>query len=253
MISFRLILFSALLLVAATVPVSAQRDQGGFIAPSDSLQQYLPVEKIIFLPGDGFTFYEFPNGEFKGKILPGPPHQPPPGSEADTLTSATVMGASIRPQLLTTDSFFETTNKRFHLSFSQQMDDHIFVLGESYKGWIPVSDILTKGFKLVYWMEFYGEKKGRVIHPIEKTAAIRMSPYADAPVIATADELYSEITTSGKCEGSFCNVKVTQYKNPYDATKSKEENVEKKYKGWIRIIDEEGKPMVAHYIESNID
>lgn len=253
MISTRFIVLKLLFLAAAIGPTSAQKDQGGFIVPTDSLQQHLPQEKIIYLPENGFTFYDFPNGEFKGKILPGPPSQPAQGSEADTLMRATVTGPSIRPQLLTPDSFFETTNERFHLTFSQQIEGNIFVLADSFKGWIPVSDILAKGFKFVYWMEYYGEKKDRIIHPLKKTASMFISPYPDAQVIATADELYSEITTTGKCEGSFCHVKVTQYKNPYDPTKSKEENVEKKYKGWIRIIDEEGKPLVAHYTEGIIE
>ena len=73
-----------------------------------------------------------------------------------------------------------------------------------------------------------------------------MGPGMGSPIIEVADELYSEITTLGSCEGLFCRVKVVQYNNPYDPEKTKEENVLKKYRGWIQVIDGEGKPLVAN-------
>ncbi|MEQ9412457.1 MAG: hypothetical protein RIF39_01430 [Cyclobacteriaceae bacterium] len=236
------------LLLCAIVPAVAQRDQGGFLAPGDSLQKIVPYERIIFLPEDGFTFYEVPNGEFKGKILPGPPLNPP-GSiidDIDTLMTSTITGAHIRPQLLSIDTYFETSDDRYHLTFDRQQNEHVRILSGNFQGWISVEEIKNKGFILTSWMEFYGEAKGNMIHPREKIASIRISPYADATIIETADELYSEISTLGECEGSFCKVKVVQYKNPYDPTKSKEENTLKKYKGWLQIIDDEGQPLVAH-------
>jgi hypothetical protein len=230
----------------AVLPSFGQRDQGGFITPNDSLKKLVAVEKIIYLPADGFTFYTVPNGEFKGKILPGPPLNPPGAVEIDTAMTSTITGASIRPQLLGLETFFETTDDRYYISFSQQKDNHVLVLSDSYQGWISLDEIKRKGFNLTSWMEFYGEVKGQMIHPREKIAPILLSPYPDAQVIEVADELYSEISSTGKCEGSFCKVQVVQYKNPYDQTKTKEENVLKRYKGWLQIIDDEGRPLVAH-------
>lgn len=229
------------------VAAFAQRDQGGFIAPGDSLQKVMPHVKVIYLPQGGFTLFDLPEGEFKGKILSGPPLNTPGNSlEMDSLLTSTIMGASIRPQLLSLDTYFETFDNQYYLSFDKREGDYIRVLNNSYQGWIAVEEILNKGCVLISWMEFYGESKGNAIHPREKIADIRSAPYPDAPVIETADELYSEIITQGKCEGSFCKVNVVQYKNPYDPDKSKEENVLKKYKGWIQIIDDEGNPLVAH-------
>lgn len=225
----------------------AQRDQSGFIIPNDTLKLSLPAQRYIYIPENGFTFFEVPNGDFKGKILPGPPLHLRSDPEVDSLLSATITGAYIRPQLLDRDNFFETFDDRYYLSFSKQQDGYLFILDNSYQGWARVDDIVQKGFRLVYWIEFYGETKGRMIHPREKTASILLSPYADAQEIGVADELYCEIITTGKCEGPYCTVKITQFKNPYDPAKTKEENILKKYKGWMRIIDDEGKPLVAHY------
>jgi len=234
--------------LASFFQANAQRDQGGFISPGDSLRNLLPKERIIFLPRDGFTFYEVPNGAFKGKILPGPPLAlRNPAEELDTLLNSTITGASISPQLLTISSYFETSDNRFYLTFDQQQDSCVHVLGDSYRGWIPLEEILKKGFVLVSWMEFYGETKGRLIHPLEKIAPILTGPYPDAKVIEVADELYCEITSTGKCEGPYCKVNVVQYKNPYDHAKSREENLLKKYKGWLRIIDDNGRPLVGHH------
>lgn len=238
--------FFGLLLITIS-PANAQRDQGGFLVPGDSLQKVFPIERVIFLPEDGFTFYTVPNGEFKGKILPGPPLNPPGSAlDVDTLLTSTLTGASIRPQLISIDTYFETSDDRYHIPFDRQQDGFVRILSDEYQGWISLDEIESKGFMLTYWMDFYGEEKGNMIHPREKVAAIRISPYADAPVIETADELYSEITTLGICEGLFCKVQVIQFKNPYDPSKSKEENILKKYKGWLQIIDEEGQPLVAH-------
>lgn len=224
-----------------------QRDQGGFIVPGDSLQQISPAERHIFIPENGFTFFEVPNGDFKGKILPGPPLHLRSDPGIDTLLSATITGAYIRPQLLERDNFFKTLDDCYYVSFSKQQDDHLLILENGFEGWVPMKDITKKGYKLIYWMEFYGETKGRMIHPREKTAPILMSPYPDAQEVGTADELYCEIISTGKCEGSYCSVKITQFKNPYDPSKTKEENTLKKYKGWMRIIDDDGRPLVAHY------
>lgn len=231
------------LAMMAGISTIAQRDQGGFIAPGDSLMKFLPSEKTIYLPADGFTLYDVPHGEFKGKILPGPPLN---SLEIDSLLTSTITGTQIKEQPLALELYFETFGNRFYLSFGQRQDDHIRVLSNLFQGWIAIEEIKKKGFKLISWMEFYGESKKNTIHPTEKIAAIHAKPYPDAPVVATADELFSEITTIGKCEGSFCMVNVIQYKNPYDPSKTKAENVLKKYKGWIRIIDDEGKPLVAH-------
>lgn len=224
-----------------------QLDQGGYISPGDSVFNSVRQERILYLPQNGFSFYEVPNGTFKGKILPGPPlallNSDP---EIDTLTSATLVGSSIRPQLIPRNFFFQTIDDRYYLSFEQKQDDFVLVFKETFQGWISVEEITRKGFELVTWMEFYGKSKGRMIHPIEKLAPIRLLPSADAKILETADELYSEISSTGKCEGLYCFVNVTQYQNPYDPTKSKEENISKKYKGWIQIIDELGKPLVAH-------
>ena len=242
---FRSVFFGLLLITISTA--NAQRDQGGFLMPGDSLQKVLPVEKIIFLPEDGFTFYTVPNGEFKGKILPGPPLNPTGDVlDLDTLLTSTITGTRIRPQLLSIDTYFETSDDRYHMTFDLQQNEHVRVLSNEFQGWISLEEIKSKGFILTSWMEFYGEKKGNMIHPREKIAPIRLSPYVDAPVIETADELYSEISTLGICEGLFCKVQVIQFKNPYDPSKSKEENILKRYKGWLQIIDENGQPLVAH-------
>lgn len=237
------------LLLCAIAPAAAQRDQGGFLAPGDSLKKTLSYERIIFLPQDGFAFYEVPNGDFKGKILPGPPLNPS-GSvlDMDTLLTSTITGASIRPQLLSIDTYFKTSDGKYYLTFDRQQDAYVRVLNDAYQGWMSIDEIKSKGFVLTSWLDFYGAEKGNMIHPIEKVAAIRTSPLADAPIIETADELYSEITTIGVCEGLFCKVKVVQYKNPYDPTKTKEENILKTYKGWLQIIDVEGQPLVAHNV-----
>ncbi|MGE0587495.1 MAG: hypothetical protein AB7O48_02910 [Cyclobacteriaceae bacterium] len=241
------ILFTAGFAFVLVSVAQAQRDQGGFIVPNDTLQLSLPTQRYIYIPENGFTFFEVPDGDFKGKILPGPPLHLRSDPEVDSTLSATITGAYIRPQLLDRDNFFETSEDRYYVSFSKQQDGYIQILEHGYQGWARVDDIIQKGFKLVYWMEFYGETRGRMIHPREKTASILMSPYADAQEIGVADELYCEIISTGKCEGSYCSVKITQFKNPYDPEKTKEENILKKYKGWMRIIDDEGKPLVAHY------
>lgn len=246
MASGRLMLPLIIVLLSASVGFS-QEDQGGYVAPGDSVFNSLRHEKIFYLPQDGFSFYEVPNGDFKGKILPGPPleliNSDP---EIDTLLSATLVGTSFRPQLLSINHFFQTSDERYHLTFNQKENDHILVSIESFQGWISVEEITRKGFELVTWMEFYGKSKGRMIHPVDKLAPIRLLPSSDAKIIETADELYSEISSTGKCEGPYGFVHITQYRNPYDATKSREENIVKKYKGWIQIIDESGNPLVAH-------
>lgn len=228
-----------------SVGAIAQQEQSGFLKPADSLSKKLPTENIIYLPKDGFSFYEFPYSSFKGKILPGPPIEVEIETATDSLLKSTITGVAIRPHLVSIDNYFEASNSTYHLMFDQLKDDHVLVFGDSYHGWISTQEISEKGFTLVTWMDYYGKSKGLSIHPINRIASIYQYPNAEAKVIGTADELYSEITTTGKYESTFCFVKVIQYRNPYDPEKSREENTVRKYKGWVQIIDEEGKPLVA--------
>jgi len=235
-------------LLFLSIPLFGQMDQAGFIAPGDSLQKHLPARNIIFLPQHGFSLNESPYGEFKGKILPGPPldHQ---NEALDTLLTATIAGNQIRTQLLTPDLFFETMDSSYYLTFTQQRDDHVFVVIDEFQGWLSTDEIRRSGFRMVFWMEFYSQSKNRLIHPLSKTIPIYSKPMEGSPTVAIADELYSELITTGKCDGSFCWVQVVQYKNPYDPSKTKSENVLKKYKGWIRVIDETGQPLIAHHAQ----
>lgn len=243
---YRLRLVFILFLTLSAQLLLGQEDQGGFLTPADSLGQVLPKKNIIYLPSEGFSFYESPLGDFKGKILPGPPLQQKEDGTVDTLLMATLVGNQIRSTVLYPEAFFESTDSCFHLAFSQQRDDFLFINSDQFQGWISLDEVRKKGFKIISWMHFYGESKGRMIHPREKTIAVKSVASDKAALVDTADELYSEITSTGKCENNYCFVKIVEYKNPYDPTKPKEENILKKYKGWIKIIDEEGKPLVAH-------
>lgn len=239
-----------LLMVIAitTAPMAfSQLDQGGYISPGDSVVKSMRDNRIIYLPQGGFSFYEVPNGAFKGKILPGPPLNIDGNeTEFDSLITSTITGTSIRPQVIPIANYFQTTHERYYLAYEKRIDDFVLVLGDSFQGWISIEEITKKGFELTSWMDFYGKSKGLMIHPVEKLATIRMLPASTAKAIATANELYSEISLTGKCKGSFCLVQVTQYKNPYDPAQSKEKNILKKYKGWIQVVDEDGQPLVAH-------
>lgn len=231
-------------LVISTM-VFAQRDQGGFIMPGDSLLTSLPADSMIYLPQNGFALYEVPAGSFKGKILPGPPLGSFIEKSSDSLLNSTLVGVTSRPMLISKDNYFETLDYRYYLSFDQQKEDYVLVFSESNPGWIALEEIKAKGFVIINWMQFFEKSKGLMIHPLNKIAPVLLSPKQEAKVVENADELFSEISLTGKCEESHCFVKVTQFRNPYDSQKSREENILKKYKGWIQIIDDNGKLLVA--------
>jgi len=239
--------FGVFLLTLTLSPAIAQFNQGGYIAPGDSLMKFITDNHRIFLPEDGFNLFDVPNGNFKGKILPGPPlYFDGPYLEIDTMLTSTFVGITNEPKLLSTDYYFNTISEQYYLAFDQLQDNYLRVFSDNYRGWISLDEIKAKGYEIISWMKFYGATKGMLIHPREKLAPILVGPTQNAAIIETADELYSEITLLGKCQGIFCMVNVVQYRNPYDPTKTKEQNILKKYRGWIQIIDAEGKPLVAH-------
>jgi hypothetical protein len=226
--------------------IASAQEPAGFIAPSDTLAMRLPDSRVVYLPGNGFTLFKTPGGEFLGKILPGPPIDNEDRKTTDSLLASTLTGAGIRSQLLPVETYFETEDSCFHVAFNKRENNHVRVSIDGIYGWISLEEIQASGFVLISWMDFYGRTKGKKIHARSKIAPIRKSPSPAAEVIETAEELYSEITSTGKCEGRFCLASVIQFKNPYDTTLTKEENIVKKYKGWIQIVDENGSPLVAH-------
>lgn len=248
----------AVLLCSVYSLARAQHDQGGYIAPSDSLRATYPLTRVIFLPSDGFTFFQTPNGEFAGRITPGFPRNAPgahaPIPPEDSLLYASISRAKIRPTYLDLSFFFETSDDRFFIPFTQRRDGYVQIEQGAMAAWIAISDIEKAHFRLVSWMEFYGKEGTLVVPPPQTKRTLRRGPYADAEAIVDIEENYFEVRvitydaeSTTCCEGSFCYVRATRYKVPpclgggYDAS-----NIVGVYEGWLQCIDDKGQRLVHH-------
>lgn len=248
----------AILLCCFHIGVSAQYDQGGYIAPSDSLRATYPSTRAIFLPKEGFILFDVPNGEFAGHIRPGILYNAPGGlpfvPPEDSLLYASVGGMKMRPTYLDLSFFFETSDDCFFIPFTRRKDGYVQIADDMMSSWIAIEAIEKAHFKLVPWMDFYGKAGTIVVPPPQTTRPIRQSPYADAEVVVEIDENYFEVQvveydkeSRRCCEGPFCYVRATHYKVPpclgggYDKS-----NIVGIYEGWLQLIDEHGKRLVLH-------
>ncbi|WP_375561086.1 hypothetical protein ACE193_00605 [Bernardetia sp. OM2101] len=237
--------------------IFAQYNQGGFIVPNDSIKKDYPYENSIFLPKEGITYYDAPNGSFLGKIRMGKPLLSQHENKTDSLLSSTISGTVLRPTLLDFENYFETFDDCFYLKFSEQKEGFIKIVNGNYgktpksAAWVSVDSLEKHNFKLNYWLDFYGSE-GMIIHPKEKTHVIHENPYLDAPIIETINEdeyvvqiiSFDEGTTT---EGLFAKVKVIKYKiHPCYGGDTSKKNIIKEFEGWIQIIDQKGKSLVAH-------
>ncbi|MEQ9300976.1 MAG: hypothetical protein RIF33_20545 [Cyclobacteriaceae bacterium] len=234
----------------------AQADQGGFIIPGDSIKVRLPIQRNVYIPLEGFTLYDGPNGDFSGRILAGSP-QNSPGTSApvpDHLKNmqASITGIARRPEALDLSFFFETYDDCYYIRFDRKESGFVRVLGDATEDWLSITDIERSGFKLVSWIDFYGEIGRMVVPPHNASLPLRASPYADAEILLEIDENHFEVEVipfeeGQSCEGSFCYVRVTQFKlhpcygGEYDA-----DNIVKERTGWLQFIDEDGARLVFH-------
>lgn len=248
----------AMLLICSHLVASAQQDQGGYIAPSDSLRATYPPTRAIFLPKEGFILFDVPNGEFAGHIRPGILYNAPGGlpfvPPEDSLLYASVSGMKRRPTHIDLSFFFETSDDCFFIPFTQRKDGYVQIADDMMSSWIAIEAIEKAHFRLVPWMDFYGKVGTIVVPPPQTTRPIRHSPYADAEVVVEVDEDYFEVqvieydkTTGSCCEGLFCYVRATRYKlHPCYGGGHTKNNIIDVYEGWLQFIDGKGKRLVVH-------
>lgn len=234
----------------------ALAQSGGFIVPHDSMKSEFPIEKAVYLPTKGFNFYGAPNGNYAGRILSGPP-QNPPGTPAPIPSHLKNLQASmqmqgIRPQALDLSFFFETYDDCYYVSFDKREDGFLRITNGASVGWLSIEEVEKAGFKVVTWVDFYSEIGKIIVPPSNTKSSLRSSPYADAETLVKIDEDYFEVEVTAfdeglSREGSFCYVKATQFKiHPCYGGEYDEENVVKVYEGWIQVVDLDGQRLIFH-------
>lgn len=225
----------------------AQQDQGGFLTPTDSARSLYASEHILLLPKTGFVLYDAPNGNYAGKIAFGFPPNASGGvapGNIDTNFMSYFAPFNSRPVAIPIESYFESSDDCFHLSFKAQRDGFVQTSGGL---WMAISQILESGFKLVNWMDFYTSGTKQLEPLPEKKLVLRESPYMDAKIILDIDNYYFFILLDPETEGYFAQAKVYQvHAHPCNDGALEGDNVLQIYHGWIQIIDEAGQPMIAH-------
>lgn len=231
--------------------ILAQTDKGGFIVPLDSTM--FPTNNVIYLPKDGFVFYDKPNGEYAGRIsriLP-PNIQIPANIPKDLY--ATVSRRNIRPTVLDLSYFFKTKDNCFYVPFDKQEAGFVRIMPSPLEAWVSVETIKQVGFKLTNWIDFYNIPDKTITIPPHKLLPLLMSPYLDANKIVDLDGKKNYIIktipfdseSKSCCEGLFCYVEAIQYKeNPCKKRNYSHQNILKIYKGWLKIIDESGDKLI---------
>lgn len=237
----------------------AQTNLSGFIAPADSLARMLQGENILYLPEDGFTLYGNPaKSDSIGKIIPLVANQkalkPPKFRD---LTQATIYLKGNKPNIISGYNYtFKTYDDCLHLHFSYYQNGFVKVLDNygTSPFWISEDEVTTKGFKLTHWIDFYGTVGMYITTYPNSTISLLKSPFNDSDTLTEIDENHFEVkikyfdeSEAVCCEGLFCYVEATQYKvHPCFGGTYDKENIVQKLKGWIKVIDEQGKRLIMH-------
>jgi hypothetical protein len=229
----------------------AQADQGGFLAPI-SPNEY-PAEQAIYLPPSGFVLFDRPNGTGIGRISHQLPStiQVPPGQSPWLYASVSLRHAT--PQLLDYSCLFHTHDDCRYLLFGERDGGFVRLACPPYDGWISLETAQELGFRPVGWLEYYGTEGQSLVPFPDQTTPLLASPYADAPLVASlAGERFDIRVVAfegGTCtEGPFCAVEVVEYReNPCNTLLTEEQNLVRRMKGWIRIIDDSGHRLLMHH------
>lgn len=151
---------------------------------------------------------------------------------------------------ITVSDLYHLTDETYAIPYYKYEKDYVLLFTyNTVQYWASVNDINSKNYKVLGWKNYFIENKGAFCWANADSLVLKEGPYEDGKDIVTlnTDTHAIEIIgyDGGFCEGAWCKVRVTIYKeNPCRGEIKESENVIKKVEGWIKLIDKKGLPTV---------
>jgi len=235
--------FSILIFILITNLTFCQVFKNGLILPDKNKDE---KNCCIYVPKNGFKIYDD-----KGKLI-GTLTRNVKQNKGDQSAYRIyfVSTSSKKEELIEIDNFKEIGYEVWALTYNQINGDFVKldILEKNY--WINISETQNAGFKLTNWQKFFSDMTGILLgfYPNEPGLNLRNEPDANSKLIRTLKGDVCQISLTKENKGLWSKVKVIVTKeNPCGTDLTEEENIIEEIEGWIKIVDDEGKPNLWYY------
>jgi hypothetical protein len=221
-----------------------QTFQNGLILPDKNEDQEICC---IYSPKDGFEIYDGPNGKLIGRLTRNVTQNI--GDQSfyriyfvDNLTKT--------EQLIGLESFQEIAYEVWALAYKKINGDFVNLNIENKNYWLKITDLQKVGFTLTNWQTFLSNNTDNLLGFYAKDPGLnlREQPNLNSRIIRTLKGDVNQISPTKEHRGNWTKVKVIISKeHPCSTDLTEKENIIEELEGWIKIVDDEGRPNVWYY------
>jgi hypothetical protein len=221
-----------------------QTFQNGLILPDKNENEEICC---IYSPKEGFEIYDGPNGELIGRLTRNVTQNT--GDQSfyriyfvDYLTKT--------EQLIGLENFQEIGYEVWAITYKQINDDFVNLNIKNKNYWLKITDLQKVGFTLTNWQTFLSNNIDNLLgfYANDPGLNLREQPNLNSRIIRTLKGDINQISPTKEHSGHWTKVKVIFSKeHPCGTDLTEKENIIEELEGWIKIVDDEGKPNVWYY------
>lgn len=240
MINYRFLIISILLLLNVQILFS-QEFKSGLILPKSTEDWYSEKYCCIISPDRGFSIFNKPKGKKIGNLK-----RKNSSNEQSKYQIFISLNTSADQPF---ENYREIGYEIFAINFIASKDGFL-KLNDKTDLWLSQSEIEKQNFKPISWKDFLLKQNEKVLgfNANEPGLNVRKGPNSDSEVIGSCRGDLFEIKLTKEFSGNWGKVKITKYKeHPCQTDLEEKENIELKYEGWVKIIDDNGEPNIWSY------
>ena len=147
-------------------------------------------------------------------------------------------------------NFKEIGYEVWTLTYFDRVDGFLRIIDDNHNYWLDENEIFQKGFKIETWQNFLLENSGELLgfYANEPGLYVRESPDKNSKIIVFLQGDLFEITPIAECIDGWNKVNVKKYRgHPCESNYNDPEIIELELNGWIKIVDDNGRPNVWYY------
>lgn len=239
-------LLSIILFLILNTQVSGQVLQNGLIMPKQTEREGICC---VYAPEKGFSVYNKPGGEKIG-ILTRNIDQNYGGESYYQIYL--VDGKTKKASQIELDNFQEIGYQIWAITYFERRSGFVRIINGKYNYWLNEREIDKQGFKLTEWQDFLSENTGYLMGYYAKTPGLnlREGPDTDSKIIRALRGVTNQIMPTREHTGPWTKVKVIIHKeNPCRTNLAEDNNIQQELEGWIKIVDDNGRPNVWYNAE----
>ena len=221
-----------------------QTFQNGLILPDKNEDEEICC---IYSPKDGFKIYDGPNGKLIGILTRNVTQNT---GDQSSYRIYFVDNQTNTEQLIELDNFQEIGYEVWALTYKQIKDDFVNLNIKNKNFWLKINDIQKDGFALTKWQTFLSNNVDNLLgyYANDPGLNLREQPNLNSRITRILKGDINQISPTKEHNGHWTKVKVIISKeHPCGADLTEKENIKEELEGWIKIVDDDGKPNVWYY------